>query len=152
MKTIYNFKIIILFSTALLFISCEDSIIDYSSHDNVEIKEVDPNQPIEPGLTITDTIYIIDQTGKRWNVSHAVSQYGFVAEQFQFGLGPDAIKPILNPEMLCPGDPGYPDDSDNMVVIGLSLEEPARAYPLNIMSTHEVANENIEDTHVAVAY
>ena len=117
----------------------------------IENKEEQPEIP-DPAYVATDTVYIIDQTGKKWDISHAVASYGFKPEKFQFGLGPNAIKPIMNPEMICPGEPGYPDETENGIVIGVSLDEPLRAYPLNIMATHEIANENIEGTHVAVAY
>jgi len=85
-------------------------------------------------------------------VTHAWEQYGFVPEEFQFGLGPFAIPPIMDPEMLMPGDPGYPGDSASFLVLGVFLNGAARAYPIPIMSQHEVAEERFGDTYVAVAY
>ncbi|RME00405.1 MAG: DUF3179 domain-containing protein [Calditrichaeota bacterium] len=97
-------------------------------------------------------IYIVDQTGKRWDVTHAVEKYGFKAEAFQYGLGPDAIPPLLHPEMLSPGEPGYPGAHDSFLVLGARIEEEARAYPIDVMSRHEIVDEVFDATYVAVAY
>ena len=67
----------------------------------------------------TTVIYIVDRTGKRWDVTHAVNNYDFDPNQFEFGLGPFAIEPILNPEMIGPGNPGIaakPADAKSHVV------------------------------------
>jgi hypothetical protein len=99
-----------------------------------------------------DQIFIRDNTGKDWNVTHAVNEYGFIPENFQFGLGPFAITPILNPRMVKEGEVGYPGDNDESLVIGTTLNGDTRAYPLNVLSRHEVADENFGSIHVAVAY
>jgi hypothetical protein len=100
----------------------------------------------------TTVIYIVDRTGKRWDVTHAVNNYGFDPKQFQYGLGPFAIEPILNPEMIGPGNPGYPSSDDNFLVIGTTLESETRAYQLNVLAVHEIVDEKFKSTHVAVAY
>ena len=99
-----------------------------------------------------DQIYIKDRTGKSWNVTHAVNQYGFAPEKFQFGLGPFAIPPILKPTMVEPGESGYPGNTESFLVIGTTFGDDTRAYPLNVLSRHEVADENFDTVHVAVAY
>ncbi|MFQ5602739.1 MAG: hypothetical protein ACE5HS_05670 [bacterium] len=111
--------------------------------------EVTPGEPVE---TDTTKIFIVDRTGKRWEISHAVHKYGFVPEKFEFGLGPNAIPPILEPKMLRPGQPGYPDASSTFLVLGTSFEEDARAYSIQKLGLNEVANEKFSDVHVAVAY
>ncbi|UCG51219.1 MAG: hypothetical protein JSW58_13635, partial [Candidatus Latescibacterota bacterium] len=65
-----------------------------------------------------EKIFIVDHTGKKWDVTHAVEKYGFDPTQFEFGLGPNAIPPIIDPGMLSPGDPNYPDEGGTFVVIG----------------------------------
>jgi hypothetical protein len=97
-------------------------------------------------------IFIQDRTGKQWDVTHAVDNYGFDAGSFQFGLGPFAITPIRNPKMIGPGEQGYPDANADFLVLGTTLEGDTRAYPLNVLSGHEVADEKFGDIHVAVAY
>ena len=71
---------------------------------------------------------------------------------FENGLGPFAVKPIINATMLSPGDLNYPLDSQGILVIGTSLNGFTRAYPIEILSRFEVANEQFGEAHVAVAY
>ena len=97
-------------------------------------------------------VFIEDQTGKMWDITHAVDNYGFSAGNFQFGLGPFAITPINDPEMLSPGNAGYPDANDERLVIGTTINNDTRAYSLNVLSRHEIANERFGDTFVSVAY
>ncbi|MBM3277410.1 MAG: hypothetical protein FJY95_04935 [Candidatus Handelsmanbacteria bacterium] len=81
-----------------------------------------------------DRLLIKDQTVKQWDVTHAWQRYGFIPEEYQFGLGPFAIPPIMDPQMLAPGDPGYPEDSAGFVTMGVFLNGSARAYPIRTMS------------------
>ena len=97
-------------------------------------------------------VFIIDVTGKSWEVTHAKEMYGMEPHLFQYGLGPYAIRPILDPSILSPGDPGYPKDNDSFLVIGTEIKSDARAYPLEVMSYIEVVDEKIGNTYVAVAY
>ena len=95
--------------------------------------------------------YIQDRVGKVWNVTQA-QQYGMVPSGFQYGLGPFAIRPIMDPQMLSPGDPGYPSGYEDFLVLAANLNGFARAYPIGVMSRHEIANEQFGDAYVAVAY
>jgi len=97
-------------------------------------------------------IFIVDRTGKKWDITHAVEKYGFDPDKFEYGLGPMAIPPILNPEMLSPGDDGYPQDTGRFTILGTELNGDVRAYPLTVMIRHEIVNEQFGDAHVAVAY
>ncbi len=99
-----------------------------------------------------ERIFIVDRTGKEWDVTHAVKKYGMKAEDFQFGLGPFSITPLDHPPMISPGDPGYPGSRENFLVIGVRLNNDIRAYPIGTMLCFEVANETIGQQEVAVAY
>ncbi len=111
-------------------------------------------QPGEDGNGNGDEerIVIVDKTGKEWDITHAVNQYDFQKSNFNYGLGPNAIQPINNPEMLSPGDNGYPNDTSSERVMGVEINGEARAYPVSVLSRREVVNEFIGDSHVAVAY
>ena len=98
-----------------------------------------------------DSAFIIDGTGKRWDVGHG-SQYGLDPRGYEAGLGPFAIRPIRNPQMLGPGDEGYPSAASPFPILGVFLNGFARAYPLAVMYNHEVANEVFGETHVAVTF
>ena len=78
--------------------------------------------------------------------------YGMEPHLFQYGLGPYAIRPILDPNILSQGDLGYPKDNDPFLVIGTEIKNDARAYPIEVMSYIEVVDEKIGNTYVAVAY
>ena len=111
-----------------------------------------PEIIIKPDSSDSVRIFIIDHTGKEWDVTHAVNEYGFKAEQFQYGLGPNAINPILEPEFISPGDPGYPSVDDDDLVIGTVINNIVRAYPISIIWKHEIVNDQFGMTYVAVAY
>ena len=104
-----------------------------------------------PGKT-GDKFIITNQKGNRWDVTHAVNAYGITASKFQFGLGPNAIPPINFPNYWFPGETGFPAASKDFLVIGTDIEDDARAYPIFIMKSHEIVNEFIGGTAVAVAY
>jgi hypothetical protein len=113
------------------------------------------NEEEFPGATVTrdgEKVLITDATGKQWDVTHAVNTYGFDPQGFQFGLGPDAIPPIIGSGMLSPGDPFYPDDDATFLVIGTTIGGESRAYPIHILNRHEVVDESFGDVHVAVGW
>lgn len=99
-----------------------------------------------------EKIFIVDLRGKRWDVTHAVNEYGFVAEQFQFGLGENAILPVLNPKHIAEGHERYPSDDATFFVLATRIRYMARAYPINILAIHEIVDEVFVDVHVAVAF
>ena len=51
-----------------------------------------------PPVTITD------RADHVWDISTAVHKYGFEADQFDYGLGVNVIRPIDGPDFLAPGD------------------------------------------------
>ena len=126
----------------------DEITVEYLQDPNPEDEEI-ADDPVQ---TDTTEIFIVDATGKKWEIGHAVRQYGFEPGKFQFGLGPNAIPPILEPKMIWPGQPGYPPASSTFLVLGTSLEEDARAYSIQRLSFNEVANDKFGDVHVAVAY
>ena len=107
-----------------------------------------PEHRIETGKSL----FIIDRTGKRWDITHAAEKYGFRAENFQYGLGPDAISSIDYPDMFLPGEPGYPLADDTFTIIAARIRSDARAYPIFVMKSHEIVNESFAGQLVAVAY
>ena len=97
-------------------------------------------------------VFIHDVTGKAWDVTHAARKYGMDSFRFEYGLGPFAVKPMMDPEMLSPGDLSYPLDTQDFLVIGTSLNGFTRGYPIELLGRHEIANEQFGDAHVAVGY
>jgi hypothetical protein len=120
---------------------CAVSMVGGCSFTEVESEEVTP----EP-------VVLVDQTGKEWDVTTAVWKYGFEIERFEFGLGPNAIEPLIEPDMLSPGDRGYPADNGTFLVIGAAISGDIRAYAKFDIIQNEVVDEYIGGVPVAVAY
>lgn len=91
--------------------------------------------------------FLIDRTGERWDISQAVS-LGFDPDDFEFGLGRNAFTP-LNDAMMTPGK----DVRHSTRVLGIaSGDQEAKAYSVNKLSGHEIANSSIGKNPVAAAY
>jgi hypothetical protein len=113
---------------------------------------VESNEEQAEVILTHDQILIKDKTGKSWDVTHAVNHYEFEPEKFRSGLGPFAILPILNPNMLSRGQFGFPNNDESFLILGTILNGHTRAYPLSALSRHEVVDERFDSTYVAVAY
>lgn len=100
----------------------------------------------------SEKIFIKDRTGKSWDVTHAVNDYGFKAAEFQYGLGPMAIRPIMNPQFVQDGESGFPGANNTSLIMGTEINGDSRAYHVGLMSRYEVANDTFGDSHVAVSY
>jgi hypothetical protein len=109
-----------------------------------------PTPPASPqsGPPVT----ITDRQGHVWDISVPVYKYGFNADEFDYGLGVGAIRPIRGPDFFAPGDPGYPSPGDDFPLVGVTRRGEARAYPIDILSRHEIVNDFIGDAHLAVSY
>ena len=110
----------------------------------------DPATPVR--VTDEGEVFIEDQTGKQWNVTYAVNELNFKVNDFNFGLGPDAIPPIVDPVFVLPGDPGYPAPDAAFRVLGMSTGEDHRAYAVTEIAGHEVVNDQIGELHFAATY
>ncbi len=74
--------------------------------------------------------------------------------RFQFGIGKDTIPSIDSPELVAYNDPrvaarGITRDTD---VLGVEIDGIARAYPVDLMSMHEVVNDDFGGTAYAVLW
>lgn len=66
------------------------------------------------------------------------------------GPPPDGIPSIDDPRFLTAGDVAFLDDVEP--VIALEIDGDARAYPLQIMTWHEIVNDTVGGIPVAVTY
>lgn len=62
----------------------------------------------------------------------------------------DGIPALMNPEYLSAGEAAFLRNDDK--VIGVVVNGEARAYPLRIMSWHELVNDRIGDLPVLVSW
>ena len=98
-------------------------------------------------LREADKIYIVDQTGERWDVTQAKS-IGFDPHRFQYGIGREAFTPL---------DESYLSDdtffvSSGLRVIGVTVGTEAHAYSVPKLRRHEIANTMIDSKPIAVGY
>jgi hypothetical protein len=91
--------------------------------------------------------FLVDRTGERWDITQAVS-IGFEPDRFQFGLGRDAFFP-LNDSFLSDADETVPE---SLRVIAISEGGEAKAYSVQRLTRHEIANSRISGKPVAVGY
>ena len=66
-------------------------------------------------------------------------------------LRKDAIPAILEPEFLTVAEADEQMQDDELV-IGVSIEEDSRAYSVNMLSRHEIANDVVGGKSVAVTW
>jgi len=111
-----------------------------------------PSSPAQVDVTEDDRITITDHTGKVWDITHAVNEFGFDPEKFQYGVGIGTIPPVFDPQFVAPGEAGFPSASVNFLVLGTQISNDARAYVIPALSTHEVVNDRFGEAYVAVAY
>jgi hypothetical protein len=98
-------------------------------------------------LREADKIYIVDQTGERWDVTQAKA-LGFDPHRFQYGIGRNAFTPL---------DDSHIDDdtffvSKDLRVIGVTGGTEAHAYSVPKLRSHEIANTTIDSKPIAVGY
>jgi hypothetical protein len=66
-------------------------------------------------------------------------------------LGKDSIPAIDNPRFVGPGEADQQMDSFERV-LGVSINGDDRAYPLNMLSRHEIVNDTVGGVPVAVTW
>lgn len=79
------------------------------------------------------------------------SKHSIPVEEIRGG-GPskDGIPAILEPRFIPAAEAYYLEDADE--VIGIVDAESAKAYPLRILSWHEVVNDRLGTQPIAVTY
>jgi len=92
-------------------------------------------------------VFLEDQTGYRWDITQARS-IGFDPHGFQYGIGKDAFEPL--------DDTDFKDDVasplENPRVIGVPTGSTGRAYSIEKLRYHEIANSSIDGVPVAAGY
>ena len=94
-----------------------------------------------------DKVYIVDQTGTRWDVTQAKT-LGFNPRNFQYGIGKNAFKPLDDSNFQNKSDMSNP----NKRVIGIRSGDESQAYSVDTLRYHEIANTHIKDTPIAAGY
>lgn len=92
-------------------------------------------------------IFIVDQTGERWDITQAVS-IGFDPRYFEFGIGRNAFRPLGENDWL-----DTPEDKDARIrVLGIAGNGDAHAYSVAKLGGHETANTRLGSQPIVAAY
>jgi hypothetical protein len=101
---------------------------------------------------VPNPIIIIDQLGGEWDITNAVHAYNMWPIEWAQGIGPDVISPIVDPDHISRGEPGYPDDDEIFVVLVMNDGNESLAMPLNPMYSHEVLDDEFAGEPIAMTY
>ena len=93
-----------------------------------------------------DKIYIVDQTGEKWDVTQAKS-IGFDPRRFQYGIGKNAFKTLDDSHLK-----NKASFLGNHRVIGVADESESQAYSVSKLRRHEIANTTLGSMSIAVGY
>ena len=94
----------------------------------------------------TETVTIVDTSARRTPGSDGTRDLKIVTV-----LGRDGIPAILEPEFATrAGGVAQMDSSER--VIGVSINGEHRAYPLNLLSRHEIVNDIVGGKPIAVTW
>ena len=69
---------------------------------------------------------------------------------FSGGPNKDGISSIDNPKFVSVHDVTFMDDSDR--VLGITINETSKAYPIKILNWHEIVNDSIDDVFYSITY
>ena len=74
--------------------------------------------------------------------------------RFQFGIGKDTIPSVDAPEFVESDDPLLAERgvTGETMVLGVVIEDIARAYPVDLMDMHEVVNDEFNEKAYAVLW
>ena len=94
-----------------------------------------------------EKIYIVDQTGERWDITQAVS-LGFNPRYFEFGIGRNAFTPLDEDNWQATPV----DEYSQMRVIGITGNGEAHAYSIAKLWSHETANTYLGSQPIVAGY
>lgn len=97
--------------------------------------------------TVTITLLAAFAILSGFNVDNAI-----VPQQEILSGGPpkDGIPAILEPKFVPPAEADFLNESDD--VIGVTIGNETRAYPIKILNWHEVVNDTINDVPIVVTF
>ncbi len=94
-----------------------------------------------------DRVFIKDRNGEFWDVTQARSM-GFKPHKFQYGIGKNAFAPLQDEDF----EEDRVSSFFNSRVIGISMDNQARAYTLGRLKHHETANTTIAGKAIVAGY
>lgn len=92
-------------------------------------------------------VFIVDQTGERWDITQAVS-IGFDPRYFEFGIGRNAFNPLDESNWATTPV----EKHSRMLVIGVAGNGYAHSYSVAKLWSHETANTFLGTQPVVAGY
>jgi hypothetical protein len=102
--------------------------------------------------TVPDRVVIVDVMEEHYDITHAVRRYNLAEWGWGHGMGRRAFAPINFPQLIHPGEAGYPDPLRSFDTIGVTYGPAARAYPIGDIVAREVVNDTLSGVHFAATY
>lgn len=112
----------------------------------------DMNAAVARVTEVPEPIILVDRDGYEWDVTAAVLEHRMALTYWEFGLGRNTIRPIIDPLMIGPGAVGYPDDDNTTEILGVAYEDDVRAYKIGDMANREVVDDVVNGIPIAVCY
>lgn len=94
---------------------------------------------------------LVDMHQEEIDITSAVAN-GFDPDNFDFGIGKDTIPAIMQPEFERAGQERFDNFPDNEGVLAIEIDGTAKAYPLGLLTVHEVVNDSIAGQPFAACY
>lgn len=112
----------------------------------------DPAQAVVRVTEVPEPIIIVDLTGEEFDITNAVLRYNIAVSGFDHGLGRNTIRPIIDPQFIDPGQPGYPEPENLADIMAVDFGGQQRAYPIGVLPNREVVNDEVAGVHLAATY
>ena len=94
-----------------------------------------------------DKTFIVDRAGESWDVTQAES-ISFKSERFQYGIGMNAFTSLDDSEL----SDNVGSASGNLRILGVDDGSQAKAYSIQRLRRHEIANSKIGSEPIAVGF
>jgi len=116
------------------------------------------DHPCTDVCTVPDHDFIYYEDGQRWlkggndpSMDFNITQWSLEDEQLKFGLGRELFKALINPNFVTKDKYPYSINSEQEVIV-LQGENQIKVYSLDLLSAHEVINDEIGGHAIAVVY
>jgi len=80
-----------------------------------------------------------------------ITEFRLDPKRLNFGLGREVFHALVEPEFGKPGDAGV-SINDRTRVLGVVVNEEAKAYPIHLLQGHEVVNDHVGGRPIFAAY
>lgn len=101
---------------------------------------------------VPEPIILTDRRGEDWDITAAVLEFRMAEEYWGHGIGRHSIRPIIDPFMIGPEDPLYPDPENLVEILAVNYNDDRRAYKMGDLPNREVVNDVVGGIPIAACY